>query len=136
MSPYKVQKPVASSLLFPVLRSSAPVLLENAMSSIPRMRACRFSSVTSGFRPRKIGSSAARYAEKIDSIGTVWKWMPRRWARTAASSLLIPAVYREGMAMPVTLPGPRARAASTAVSAESIPPERPMTAERKPVLRA
>ena len=100
------------------------------------MRACRFSSVTSGFRSPKIGLRACRYARKIGSISTVWKSIPSRCASSAASSLLIEAVYRDGMAKPVTFSGPSARAASTAVSAESTPPERPRTTLRKPVLRA
>ena len=66
-------------------------------------------------------------------MGMEWKCTPSRFASTSASSLLIAAVYREGIAMVVTFWGPRARAASTAVSAESMPPESPRTALLNPV---
>ena len=66
-------------------------------------------------------------------MAMAWKRTPSRFASTSASSLLIDAVYREGIANVVTLPGPSARAASTAVNAESMPPERPSTALLKPV---
>ena len=56
------------------------------------MRAWRFSSVTSALRPAKIGASAARYDWKMGSMAMVRKWMPRRFANTSASSLLIEAV--------------------------------------------
>ena len=44
--------------------------------------------------------------------------------------------YRDGIATPSTLPGPSARAAMHATSAESMPPESPSTACVKPQLRA
>ena len=69
----------------------------------------------------------------MGSMATVWKCTPSLFARSSASSLLIEAVYREGMAMVVTFWSPSARAASTAVSAESMPPESPRTALLKPV---
>ena len=108
-------------------------MFENAISSIPRMRAWRFSSVTSGLRPAKSGASAVRYAWKIGSMATAWNRTPSRFASVSASSLLIDAVYRDGIAMVVTFCAPSARAASTAVSAESIPPESPSTALLNPV---
>ena len=60
MSPYSVQYPTASSLLLPVVSSSAPNLFESAIRTPPRTRAWMFSSVTSGGRPAKIAWSASR----------------------------------------------------------------------------
>ena len=67
-------------------------MLEKAIRRVPRMRAWRFSSVTSALRPAKIGASAERYDWKMGSMAMAWKWMPRRFASTCASSLLIEAV--------------------------------------------
>src|SRR6266850_4866984 len=53
MSPYRVQYPTASSDLLPVLSTNAQNLLESAISTAPRMRDCKFSSVTSSSRPAK-----------------------------------------------------------------------------------
>src|ERR1041384_8706670 len=48
-SPYSVEYPVAISLLLPVVNTIVSVhLLEYAINNVPRMRACQFSSVTSG----------------------------------------------------------------------------------------
>ena len=58
ISPYSVQYPTASSLLLPVVSTSAPVLFESAISVTPRSRDCRFSSVTSGARPANSGASS------------------------------------------------------------------------------
>src|SRR5664280_2288921 len=45
-SPYRVEKPVASWLLLPVVSTRCPCSLDNAISAVPRTRACRFSSAT------------------------------------------------------------------------------------------
>ena len=47
MSPYSVAYPTAYSLLLPVASTSEPNLFEIAISRLPRIRAWRFSSVTS-----------------------------------------------------------------------------------------
>ena len=70
----------------------------------------------------------------ISAMGTVWVAVPRLAAR-ASESLTEPGLeYGEGMSTQVTLAGPRASAAMAAVSAESMPPERPITAREKPHL--
>src|SRR5216683_3146129 len=54
MSPYSVAYPTDISDLLPVVTTIAPVLLEIAISSVPRVRACRFSSVMSRGNPAKV----------------------------------------------------------------------------------
>ena len=61
--------------------------------------------------------------------------MPRFAARARASATEPSDEYGDGIPSPVTFSLPRASTASAATSAESIPPERPRTAERKPHLR-
>ena len=51
MSPYSVQYPTDNSDLLPVVSSSAPRVLESAISRLPRMRAWMFSAVTPGGAP-------------------------------------------------------------------------------------
>jgi len=68
-------------------------------------------------------------------MGISWKAMPRMRASSRASSSEWAELYREGMATPRTAAGPSAAAATQAVSALSMPPESPTTAERKPHLR-
>ena len=60
--------------------------------------------------------------------------MPRASAHSAASSRLSAEVKREGISTPITLRGPSASAAMAAVRAESMPPDSPSTAFRKPFL--
>ena len=52
--------------------------------------------------------------------------IPSDSAIAAASSRLSCDVKREGMRTPITFSGPRASAATTAVRAESTPPESPI----------
>jgi hypothetical protein len=57
--------------------------------------------------------------------------MPRFAATRAASERVSPLLKREGIETPTTRPAPSASTAIAAVSAESIPPESPMTAFEK-----
>ena len=59
---------------------------------------------------------------------------PRLSVSAFESSQDWPDVYCDGMKNVVTRSGPRASAAMAVVSAESMPPERPMTAPLKPLL--
>ena len=59
--------------------------------------------------------------------------MPRFRASRAASRRVPPEENGDGMVTPVTLAGPSASQAMAATSAESMPPESPITAWRKPV---
>ena len=60
--------------------------------------------------------------------------MPNRLARSSASVLECSEENRDGIETPRTESGPRASAAMTAVSAESMPPDSPITTCVKPVL--
>jgi hypothetical protein len=58
---------VAISLLLPVVSTIAPVLLDSAISSMPRMRDWRFSSVVSSGRPANWGASmSAKVHGRLD----------------------------------------------------------------------
>jgi hypothetical protein len=59
---------VAISLLLPVVSTMEPNLLDSAISSVPRMRACRFSSVVSSARPANCGASAALKASNCGAM--------------------------------------------------------------------
>ena len=61
--------------------------------------------------------------------------MPRFCASARASATEPSDEYRLGMVTPHTASGPRASAAMAAVSAESMPPDRPSTTCEKPFLR-
>jgi len=54
--------------LLPVVSTIEPNLLDNAMSSVPRMRDWRFSSAVSNARPLNSGARPARKASKIGRI--------------------------------------------------------------------
>ena len=60
--------------------------------------------------------------------------MPRFFASRAASRRVPAEEYGEDMVTPVTLAAPSASTAMQATSAESIPPDRPSTTWREPVL--
>ncbi len=62
------------------------------------------------------------------------KPIPSRRATSVASSRLSGEEYLEGIARARTAAGPRASAATTATSAESIPPESPSTTSPNPFL--
>ena len=101
------------------------------MSSRPRTRACRFSSVTSRARPRKASASAVSAAVTVDPISSVSSRIPRRRADSAASSRLSWLVNLDGSRTPRTRSAPRASTATAAVNAESIPPDIPSTTPGK-----
>ena len=61
---------------------------ESAMSRLPRMRACRFSSVSFSFVLAKTSSRTSRVAWNGASIGSVSSLMPRFSASLCASVLL------------------------------------------------
>jgi hypothetical protein len=102
------------------------------MSSVPRILACRFSSVRSGSRPANSSRSDAVNSSKIGSIEISRKSLRRLSASRRASECVSSEVKRDGIETQCTLPGPRASAASAAVTAESIPPDTPTTTSVKP----
>ena len=61
--------------------------------------------------------------------------MPRFSAVIPASSRLSDDVCRDGMRTPITFSGPSASQAMAAVSAESTPPDMPITTLENPCLR-
>jgi len=56
--------------LLPVVTTMAPVLLEIAINSVPRARACRFSSVISRGRPANIGDRISSKPLTAGAIGS------------------------------------------------------------------
>ena len=83
---------MAISLLLPVVTTIEPNLLDIAMSSVPRMRDCRFSSVVSSARPSKLGASCAPNASNIGLIAISVYFTPWIFAISRESSTLMPAV--------------------------------------------
>ena len=81
---------MAISLLFPQLSTIHPNLLEIVITTFPRMRACKFSSATSGARPSNTGASIASNAACAGSIGIVNVLMPSPRASASASLTLPP----------------------------------------------
>lgn len=75
------------------------------------------------------------YASNIGAIDTVRKFRPVRRASSAASSRECCEEYRLGIETQCTFAAPTASQAIAATSAESIPPDRPISTERKPFLR-
>ena len=66
---------------------------------------------------------------------TTSKRMPSLSAMARASATLLSEEYGPGMATAVTLSRPTASTAITAVSAESMPPLKPISTREKPHLR-
>ena len=93
-----------------------------------------FSSVVSSSSPSKMPPSCDLSCSNTGSIGTTSYRMPSALARPSASSRLPCDEYCDGMATPRTFSGPSASTATAAVTAESIPPLNPMTADAKPHL--
>ena len=100
------------------------------------MRACRFSSATPSSVPANRSASVRRYASKTSVIGTVvdpdaetLRRSPRRPRRSRGEE------YGDGIASTRTASGPSASTASVATSAESIPPDMPITTSRNPFFR-
>ncbi|MNS88239.1 hypothetical protein D3C71_2047730 [compost metagenome] len=83
---------MAISLLLPVVRTMEPNLLDSAISKVPRMRACRFSSVVSSGRPAKSCASAALKLSNIGAIEISSYCTPSRLAMSRASIQLMSAV--------------------------------------------
>ncbi len=67
-------------------------------------------------------------------MGTVSIRMPSRFAQSTASSTLSGEECMEGIASARTASAPSASTASVATSAESMPPDIPMTTSVKPFL--
>ncbi len=103
-----------------------PSWLEIAISVVPRSRAWRFSSAS------PVSPNASIYASNIGSIGTVRKCSPVRRASSAASLFECSEEYFDGIDTPYTCSAPSASQAMAATSAESMPPDRPISTERKP----
>ena len=118
-----------------MVSTSQPNLFDSAMSSVPRMRAWMFSSVTSSLRPLNGCASDFRKPLKTGVIGSLRKSMPRFFASRRASSRVPREEKGEGMVTPVTFSRPSASTATAATSALSMPPESPMTTRLKPFLR-
>ena len=120
--------------MFPVATTSQPNLFESPISSTPRARAWRFSSVRSRGRSPKLCSSARSNWPTIPSIAISRKSIPRLSASRCASARVPSDENREGIETPWMRSAPSDSTASAAVSAESIPPDRPTTISEKPFL--
>jgi hypothetical protein len=114
------------------------VRFDSAIRISPRMRAWMFSSLVSqaGFGPSgaNTGSSSAEKTFIASTIGITSYCTPSRRAISRASSRLIWAVQGEGIITARTLSAPSASTATASVSAESMPPDKPMIAPGKPFL--
>jgi hypothetical protein len=89
-----------------------------------------------GARPAKMGPRAVSAAATASAMAMVSKRMPRLAASRRASSRECCEEIEEGRETPMTFSGPKASAAITATTAESMPPERAMRARLKPLLCA
>ena len=98
------------------------------MTRLPRIRACRFSSAIPGSVPPKCGRSRFSYADITSAMANSITGQPRLAAIVLASSWVAELECGEGMITQLTRSAPRASAAISATSAESMPPERPRTA--------
>ncbi len=116
---------MAISLLLPVVTTMEPDLFDSAMSSVPRMRDCRFSSVLSSASPSNGAASWRRKASKSGVIGISVYFTPWIFAISRASSMLICAVYCDGIITACTRSGPSASTHTASTSAESMPPDSP-----------
>ena len=65
-----------------------PNLFEIVINTLPRMRACTFSSARPGSVPSNIDASIASNAACAGSIGTVNDLIPRFAASASASEML------------------------------------------------
>ena len=117
-----------------MVSTSQPNLLESAIKSVPRMRAWMFSSATSSASPLNGLASPRLKAATIGVIGSAMNSIPRFLASRRASARVPADEYGEGMVTPVTFSWPSASTAMAATSAESMPPESPMTTCLKPFL--
>ncbi|CFP61748.1 Uncharacterised protein [Bordetella pertussis] len=71
--------------MLPVVSTSRPVLLDSAISKVPRARAWMFSSVASTGRPANCGASAASKRSTTSPMAITSYCTPRRRAMSAAS---------------------------------------------------
>src|SRR5665213_3647036 len=93
-SPYSVEYPVAISLLFPVVSTIHPWAFDSAMSSTPRMRLWRFSSVSPSGAPPTRGVSVSARARWAANLGIVLERAPIGAAHRALADTLTPLVGR------------------------------------------
>ena len=131
-SPYRVEYPVAISLLLPVVSTRCPSLLDTAMLITPRTRDCRFSagSPDTGKSP-----SPSLKASTTGWMAMVRALIPCRSTRSSASLTEWPDDHLLGIRITCTFSGPTASAAIVATSAESIPPDSASSTDLNPFLR-
>ena len=87
-----------------------------------------FSSATPGLVPLKGTLRVSSKASCASEIGSSKVRIPSPSASAPASSSDSGELWREGIRTPVTFLAPMASTATAAVSAESMPPESPITA--------
>ena len=80
----RVEYPVASSLLLPVVSTRCPPALDSPISTTPRTRACRFSA-GSPVCGNPAGASSLTKASTTEAIGIVTACTPCRLTRSSAS---------------------------------------------------
>src|ERR1035441_3523699 len=86
-------------------------------------------------RPRSASGKRSKYASTCGEMSTTVGVMPSRSQTTRASASDADDDVRYGIRMASTFSGPRAAHAMAALSAESMPPDRPTTTRSKPTLR-
>jgi hypothetical protein len=118
--------------LFPVETTSQPYVFERAIRSTPRTRACRFSAARPASPPSISAASASVNAPTTDSIGISRNAQPRLSATRRASERVSSELNLDGMDTQWTRSAPSASTHSAAVTAESIPPETPITTSANP----
>src|SRR3546814_16820114 len=132
MSPSSLADPTAYSLLWPVVTTSPPNLLLSAISSAPRVRDCRFSSVVSGSRPSNVSASASRKPWNGFSIGSDCNRTPSAAHCSRARSLDSTAASRDGISPAVTLYDTLASPATATTPDDTLPPDRPYHPQPNP----
>ena len=83
-------------------------------------------------RRASISGKRSKSGETMGVISTVSAGRPRASMSRSASLRLLAEESRQGMRMANTFAGPSARAESAAASAESMPPDRAITARGRP----
>jgi hypothetical protein len=101
------------------------------MSVTPRARDWMFSSATPGSVPANASASISSNASTAGLMGISLNSMPKFSASVCESVTEPSDEISDGMVTPTTRSGPRAAVASAQVTAESMPPERPMRALSK-----
>ena len=110
--------------LVPGGQDQVPLLVGDAISVVPRTRACRFSSA-SPVRCRRPWN-----ASTIGAIGTVRKRRARCAGQVRGVVAGVLGGVRAGQRDAVDVPAPSASQAMAATRAESMPPDSPSTTER------